>query len=1228
MLKRLIALALALTTTYSFGQTKPGSLKGTVTVKETGETLPNANIVVKDNAGTKITGGSANLDGQYNINPIDPGVYTIECSFVGMPNAVLNNVTISSGTVRVLNISLSDKGVLIGPIDIVAPMIEPGKIVDALDPEELTDAGRKPLEDMLVTMPKVARNGNGDILLAGGRPEATRFKFNNIPMLTRPNIPITAINEVKVMAGGLEARHGDALGGVINITTKGPSGVPYGSVEFMTSAPFDDSGFNLAALTLGGPLFKNWKNKHNQNVLGYLLSSEFQYQIEPRLTNIPYVALDSDVLNSLKERPIEINASGTSIVNRAEFVEESSLSDIQARPNSWRSDLRMVGELQIRTSKYTILTMGGLLNHSNGKIASYGNHLFNFENNRDNITSNWSSYIRFRQAFPTDKNGRGVLRNVYYNVQLDYTRNSSESFDRRFGTDFFKYGYTGKYDLQQERAYAYGTDEESGLPGWRFTGLRDTAVVYTPSQTNNTLTNYVSTYFDLAEEFGGLDTRTINDLIGNGLPVNGNNPSSVYGLWGNVGAVQGGYSKSRNSQFRVTASSNFDINDHSLMVGIEYEQRSDRFFSVGATGLWNQMRLLQNLPNQQLDLANPLPVFDDQGVFQDTIEYNYLYSPNDASRFSESVRRALGLDPFGTDQINIDNMDPNLFSLDMFSADELVNPNGTRYVNYYGYDYTGAFQSRQPTINDFFTATDGDGRLSRPVGAFQPIYIAGYIQDQFTFKDFHFNAGIRVDRFDLNQSVLRDPYILYPHYTVSDLASSPLGDRLDDVPGGIGGDYAVYVNSFDYNSEDLQIVGYRSGDFWFDANGRPLTDPADLAEAAGGGIKPFLQDPRINSGDEGDATLTRGLPASSFKDYDPQTVVMPRVSFSFPITDEAMFIAHYDVLAQRPTPAMSRLDPFSYLDLANRQNPGVINNPDLKPQRTTDFEIGFKQVLTDNSALKISAYYRELRDMLQTVNFAQAYPLAYVAYGNRDFGTVKGFTLEYEMRRVNNIRLDANYTLQFADGTGSSANSGVNLATNGQPNLRYILPFDYDNRHQLSARFDFRYSSGKNYNGPVWWNRRVFENFGINVTCNAVSGTPYTKRDNPFPLTSSASAAAQVEGQINGSRLPWQVTFDTRINKVFNIRKKGRDPKSKTPPQSIEVYIQVLNLFNTQNIVNVYPFTGSATDDGYLVSPEAQSQLSSQTSAQSYVDLYNRRVANPFNFTLPRQIRFGVGYRF
>src|SRR5690606_19356322 len=122
-----------------------------------------------------------------------------------------------------------------------------------------------------------------------------------------------------------------------------------------------------------------------------------------------------------------------------------------------------------------------------------------------------------------------------------------------------------------------------------------------------------------------------------------------------------------------------------------------------------------------------------------------------------------------------------------------------------------------------------------------------------------FNVGVRVDRFDANQKVLSDPYLLYDAHEAGD---AEVRDRFGDVvPAGIGDDYVVYVN----NSENPSfITGYRNGTNWFDASGNPITDIDPLTQAAGGtgGIQPFLTN-------YDDFDNNRVNP-NAFTDYEPQ----------------------------------------------------------------------------------------------------------------------------------------------------------------------------------------------------------------------------------------------------------------------------------------------------------------------------------------------------------------------
>ena len=74
----------------------------------------------------------------------------------------------------------------------------------------------------------------------------------------------------------------------------------------------------------------------------------------------------------------------------------------------------------------------------------------------------------------------------------------------------------------------------------------------------------------------------------------------------------------------------------------------------------------------------------------------------------------------------------------------------------------------------------------------------------------------------------------------------------------------------------------------------------------------------------------------------------------------------------------------------------------------------------------------------------------------------------------------------------------------------------------------------------------------------------------------------------------------------------------------LNVYVWVLNLFETENVVNVYPFTGDANSNGWLESPDGQQWQETATATE--VELYKKREQNPFNYGPPRQIRLGVRF--
>jgi hypothetical protein len=249
-----------------------------------------------------------------------------------------------------------------------------------------------------------------------------------------------------------------------------------------------------------------------------------------------------------------------------------------------------------------------------------------------------------------------------------------------------------------------------------------------------------------------------------------------------------------------------------------------------------------------------------------------------------------------------------------------------------------------------------------------------------------------------------------------------------------------------------------------------------------------------------------------------------------------------------------------------------------------------------------------------------AYPASYKTFDNIDFGTVKGLTLSYDLRPTGNLWMKSSYTLQFADGTGSTTQTQLALINAGLPNLRTVNPVNFDQRHRIVTTVDYHYGSGSDYNGPVWFDRQVFANAGVNFIANLGSGTPYTPQVIATPITGEISPTT--EGSINGARLPWQFNMDMNIDKNIPLEFSSGEGKKKAA--NLNIYLWVNNLLNTRNITGVYRFTGTPNDDGFLASAQYQTQINSQNSPSAYRNYYGMYVNNPYNLGSPRQIRLGI----
>lgn len=1201
-------------------------------------------------------------DGNYVVKPLDPGYYDVMILYAGFDTFLTKGVVVTPGNRTTVNANMRPprgKELAVVTITWTKPIVDkdkPGATI--LTRKEISQIPTMETKDLVGLTPALYQSQRGkDVSIGGARTSGTLYIIDGVQVQGQAGVNMSqnSVDQLEVITSGIAAKYGDVSGGVVNITSRGVSQKMTGSVRAQHS--IDGYNNNLVSFSVAGPIYKKRIDSINKKpVFGFALSGDYYDDHNRYPSFYPNYTLSPEKAKELAANPLLISSDNTGVKTynyASNYVTFKDLITTKQPPNNRTQEARLNGKLDYQLTDNMRIVAGGMLDYTRSDLYNRRASLLAPSATPIDNTYTARGYLRFTQKFgKANDTAKGVISNAYYTVQADYQKTAEDQFDRsQKESSIFNYGYVGKFNEHRQDFYAPGqTDSVSGRKAVVLQGSAVTGIDYTPSNLNPDMAAYTSQYYNSLN--GALPVSIQNQIQGVAL-ANGDQPRYTYsyngvGLFNSPGATNNYIYKYNSDQYALSVDASFDLQAgktrHAIEFGLYYQQRIARNFISysnlgGSNSLWSLMRGLVSSPgnnNLRLDKSNPIFIFNGQkynyknGQFYDqsgavaninpgpTDTVIYGYTNVGTSTFDKNLRKKLGVGQ--NDVINIDNVDPSLLSLNMFSADELLNLSGNPFVQYYGYNYDGSKQTGQVNFNDFWTQKDNNGNFTRPMAPIAPNYIAGYIQDRFDYKDVHFNIGLRVDRYSSNTKVLIDPYSLYSEKRVSDVSGSQNLVNGGQHPSNLGGDYVVYVN--DNNSTTPSIIGYRSGNNWFDPTGKLVEDPSVLKQYSGGrDPQPYIN----RTGALVKMTDSNFNPNSSFTDYKPAVNVMPRLQFSFPISDVANFYAHYDIYAQRPTSNITATA-FDYYQLSAAAPTSDINNANLRPQKTFDYEVGFQQKLTANSGLTITGFYKERKDMIALRTLVNAYPYTYTTYDNRDFSTTKGATLLYDMRPTNHLSLNVAYTLQFAEGTGSTPTGGRGLLSSliqeGFPNIRYVTALDYDSRHNINARIDYRFNDGE---GPEIHGLKVLQNAGIDFIIKTRSGEPYTRYADAYQQT--------VIGGVNGSRLPWHFNTDMRIDKDFALAwgNRGKNlPEGVKPRHNyyIKAIVMVNNLFNTREILSVYGYTGRPDDNGYLTSALGQTYVPQQINPQSYTDLYTIYMRDPARLNYARTINFSLEFNF
>ena len=1259
MLRKILALALVVMTIgVATAQTNFADFR--IKAKDQdGKNLSGVKITMLLN-NVEVNSDTTDSDGNVGFTTLTPGKYDVKATKEGFPDQEIKGISLAPGmnadeeVVFLKAGSGSSMGPAVVRVKGKRAPVDFLKSESVIDGAKILNSGQRGTGLLESTNSAILSTPQG-ISVRGTRADGNGTFVDGQRVSGGGELPSLGTEQISANVGGIPAMYGDLTGGVFASTTKSATDKVVTVLEGITSTGLDPFGYNKLQGFISGPIWvkeekdpSTGKTKRNLK-LGYVLVGDLGYFKDQAPTRTGVYRVNDAKLQEIENNPLVYTPNG--FVHSANYLRANDFELLKARPNSAGGNGNFMGKLEWRPTQGVSLTGYVKYYYSTGLAAS--NSIMNYKNNAQSDNQTFTGYLLFTQNFKVNK--ESSIKNAYYSVRAEYQNSYTLGRDAIHGDDIFNYGYIGKFQSYPTAVYQYANYDAQQNPNkepkivrdqfgnyvqlrnyWEHVGYADSLMTFEASDLNPLRAKYTKNIYDYYDS-RGFKVQNMNTLLINQGLMNGMNPNGVYSLHGTPGGVTSGYSKSNAERYGVFAVGQMSVKpksvgsrertQHDLQAGFYYEQQITRGYGLGANGLWILMRQQMNKHISELDLGNPILSYDANGQFTDTVRYNRLINYGEQSHFDRAFRDKLinegATDVYGNkiDErtfVDINSYDPSMFSLDMFNADELLN-NGNGAVSYFGYDHLGNKVIGKPSIEQFLNNKD-----KRTIGAFQPVYIAAWLQDQFKFKDLVFRVGVRMERYDANQLVLKDPYSLYPIKTAAEV--SEINGLSVSHPTNIGEEYKVYVNDIE---APTKIIGYRNGDRWFNADGSELKSAEFLAnQTSNGRIAPYLVNPNK-------LELTK----DALEDFTPALNLLPRIWFSFPLEPERKsFYVSYDVLAQRPNQAASFLTIDELYYLKNRQG-STISNGSLQPRIKTDYEVGYKQIFgtKKDRGLEIAASYSENRKDFGLYQISQGYPVTYTTYRNIDFSTITGFRGTFSMNDIGGVgaipgpfSFVASYMLQFADGTGSNINSQAALIASNQPNLRNVIPLgELDIRHNIKLMATWAYGGGidprtkKNmYLGPKVNGKEIFKYASFNVISNSYSGTPYTPTVRPVQV--GAADRAQIKGVPYGARLPWQQTFDINITKGvrFNRADNGK-------PLIMSVFFWIQNVMNARNVNSVYPFTGEAMNDGFINSPQGQLLAQNQIDAQSYIDLYKIMLASQTGMLgAPRTVRIGVRINF
>lgn len=339
-----------------------------------------------------------------------------------------------------------------------------------------------------------------------------------------------------------------------------------------------------------------------------------------------------------------------------------------------------------------------------------------------------------------------------------------------------------------------------------------------------------------------------------------------------------------------------------------------------------------------------------------------------------------------------------------------------------------------------------------------------------------------------------------------------------------------------------------------------------------------------------------GQPGAVMPGKSPSRIA-PRLGISHPITETAKLYFNYGHFYQTPN------FQYFYRSLTgNKADNQVVGNPNLKHEKTVEYQFGVESQVTDQTLINLQGFYRDIFDQISTIAVEVSRGYFIDRYVNLDYGRARGVSVSYT-RNTNHTVLDFNYELSFAYGKASSAEAALQNRLDNVPVNRDEHPLNWDQTHGINAYYSLFF-------GPQdkleLFGLRLPNDWMASLSFTFGSGRPYTPSKYTLGVENSALVAT------NSERYPWNETTNLKFEKYFRIGNKSEDASK------ITVGLDIQNLFDKRNVRSLYSATGNTYQAMHQSDPD-------------YILYYpgkNTYDANQRNYQPGRHIMMSLSYSF